>query len=69
MIYDFTVYRTDGRETLVFTVEAEDEAAARAELADRMAGVAITRADMGEWRVGVTVVRQGRAGRHDEDHP
>lgn len=68
MIYDFTVYRKDGRETLAFTVEADGEAAARAELADRLAGVAITRADMGEWRVGVTVVRQGRAGRQDEKH-
>lgn len=69
MIYDFTVYRTDGRETLAFTVEAEDERTARRELADRLAGVAITRADMHEWRVGVMVMRQGRERRPHENHP
>lgn len=65
MIYDFTVYRADGRETLVITVEAEDERAARRELEDRMAGLAITAGQRGEWRVAVTVIRQGREGSHE----
>ncbi len=65
MIYDFTVYRTDGLETLTFTVEADDEPAARRELGMRLAGVGISAEDMGAWRVGVTVVRHGLANKGD----
>lgn len=69
MTYDFTVYRLDGLETLGFTVEADDEDAARRELAQRLAGVGITAEELGDWKIGVTVVRQGRERSEHEDHP
>lgn len=61
MTYDFTMYRADGLETLAFTVEAADEDAAHRELERRMAGVGITAEDLVDWKIGVTVIRQGRA--------
>lgn len=67
MIYDFTVYRTHPEEALAFTVEADSEKLARRELWARMAGVGISFAQLGAWKIGVTVVRQGRERSEHED--
>lgn len=67
MTFDFTVFRKHPDEALAFTVEADSEKLARRELEGRMAGVGITAAHLSEWKVGVTVVHQGRERSEHED--
>lgn len=51
MIFDFTVDRRDGLESLAFAVEAETEEAARVELGARLVGVGILPEQLADWRI------------------